>query len=96
MLTTTLATPVCDDAGLLSEQDLKLTAALWADQGADDHLRRSGRLPDAIGDDSWWAVPQIIATRGTDLALTPDEQLVYDAFCREGRVPNSAVRLMVN
>ena len=86
---------VCDEAGVLSERDLKLTAALCATLGVHQQVRRSGRLPEVVGDDcNWLPVLQIIATRGVDLALTPDEQLIYDAFWRAGRVPTGAVRVM--
>ena len=86
---------VTDDAGVLSERELKLTAALYASLGAHRFIRKSGRLPKAIGDDcNWLPVQKIIAARGVDFALTPDEQVIYDAFVREGRVPSSAVRVL--
>lgn len=34
----------------------------------------------------------IIEERGTELTLTADEQLSYDAIIREGRLPGDAVR----
>ena len=36
----------------------------------------------------------IIEERGLDFELTPDEQLVYDALIREGRLSGGAVRLV--
>ena len=85
---------VYDDAGVLSERDLRLTAALYARLGAHRGMRR-GRLPQVDDDGCHWVpVQEIVRTRGVDLSLTPDEQLVYDAFCRSGRVPGGAVRVM--
>jgi hypothetical protein len=85
---------VVDEAGALSERELRLTAALYAHFGAATQVRR-GRLP-RIEDDGchWVPVQEIVRTRGVDLALTADEQVVYDAFCRAGRVPGGAVRVM--
>jgi hypothetical protein len=86
---------VTDDAGVLSERELKLTAALYARLGAHRHVRRRGRLPKLTDDGCHWVpVQEIVRARGVDLSLTPDEQLVYDAFCRAGRVPGGAVRVM--
>ena len=36
----------------------------------------------------------VIEERGTDLELTEDERLVYEAIIREGRLPGGAVRLL--
>jgi hypothetical protein len=36
----------------------------------------------------------LIEARGTDVTLTPDEQLVYDAILREGRLPGGGIRLV--
>jgi hypothetical protein len=79
----------------LSDRELRLTAAVYARQGAASHLRQAGRLPDRIGG-LWSIIPArlIIAERGTDLMLTADEQLVYDAILREGRLPGGVVRLV--
>lgn len=85
---------VRDDEGVLSERELRLTAALYARLGAHRRMRR-GRLP-RLEDDGcrWVPVQEIVRARGVDLSLTPDEQLVYDALCRAGRVPGGAVRVM--
>ncbi len=78
----------------LSEKELKLTAAVYAKHMAAEHLKKTGKLPDSIGG-MWSSIPMrlIIEERGTDLTLTPDEQLVYDAIIRENRLPGGAVRL---
>jgi hypothetical protein len=80
--------------GNLTEQELKLTAAVYARMGAVAHLRKTGRLPDKIGG-LWNVIPMriIIQERGADLTLTADEQLVYEAILREGQLPGGAVRL---
>jgi hypothetical protein len=85
---------VHDDEGVLSDRELRLTAALYARLGAHRRLRRGG-VP-RIEDDGcqWVPVGEIVRERGVDLSLTSDEQRVYDAFCRAGRVPGGAVRLL--
>jgi hypothetical protein len=90
-----MATMVCDDNGVLTERELKLTAALYARLGAHRHVRRRAELPELADDGCHWLpVQEIVRSRGIDLLLTADEQLVYDAFCRAGRVPGGAVRVM--
>jgi hypothetical protein len=85
---------VHDDDGVLSERELRLTAALYARLGAHRRMRR-GQVPRLEDDGCQWVpVGEIVSERGVDLALTPDEQQVYDAFCRMGRVPGGAVRLL--
>jgi len=78
----------------LAEKELKLTAAVYAKHGTAAHLRRTGKLPDRIGG-MWSVIPMrlVIEERGTDLTLRPDEQLIYDAIVREGRLPGGSVRL---
>jgi hypothetical protein len=54
---------------------LKITAALYASRpGVREHVRAIGRLPDEIG------MRLLIEKRGTDITLTPNEQLGYDAL----------------
>ncbi len=85
---------VTDETGVLSERDLKLTAALYAHFGAAKAVR-SGKMPRIEEDGLHWVpVQQIVRARGVDLTLTADEQVVYDAFCKTGRVPGGAVRIM--
>jgi hypothetical protein len=83
------------DLGDLTERELRLTAAVYARLGAARHLRQTGRLPDQIGG-AWniIAMRVVLRERGTDPTLTPDEQLVFDAIIREGRLPGGAVRLV--
>jgi hypothetical protein len=78
-----------------TEKELKLTAAVYACHGAAKHVRETGRLPETIGG-PWSVIPMrlIIEKRGTDLTLSADEQLVYDAIVREGRLAGGAVRLV--
>ena len=79
----------------LTDRELKLTAAVYTLHGAARHLREKGRLPDVIGG-LWSVIPMglVIEQRGVDLELTEDEQLVYDAILREGRLRGGAVRLV--
>jgi hypothetical protein len=78
-----------------TKRELKLTAAVYARLGAAKHVRETGRLPDEIGG-SWNYMPmnKIIQERGTDIALNPDEQLIYDAIIRERRLPGGSVILI--
>jgi hypothetical protein len=75
----------------MDDRGLRLTAAVYAAQGVADLIRQHGHLPRVIEDDGWWMVPALIGARGVDLRLTADEQLVYDALRREGRLPGVAV-----
>lgn len=85
---------VYDESGVLSDRELKLTAALYARLGAHRRMRR-GRVPQLVDDGCHWVpVQEIVRERGVDLLLTPDEQLVYDALCRAGRVHGGSVRVM--
>ena len=72
----------------LTERELRLTAALYVKHQAHKHLQVTGRLPDKVGG-MWSCIPlrHLLEQRGTDLTLTPDEQLVYDALVRERRLP---------
>ncbi len=78
-----------------SDLDLKLTAVVYTMHGAAKHLRETGKLPETIGG-LWSVIPMRLAIerRGTDPTLTEDEQLVYDAILKEGRLPGGAVRLV--
>jgi hypothetical protein len=79
----------------LSDRELRLTAVVYVQLGILPHLKRTGRLPDTIGG-FWNCIPMrlVIEERGTDLVLTDDEQLVYEAIIREGRLSGGAVRLI--
>lgn len=84
-----------NDERIINENELKLTAAVYAKHGAARHLRETGKLPEKIGG-PWSVIPmrRQIEERGRDLTLTEDEQLVYDAIIREGRLPGGCVRLV--
>lgn len=79
-----------------STRELKLTAAVYAGRrGVVDHVRATGRLPPEIHQGgAHIAARVLVEARGTDITLTPDEQLVYEAILREGRLPGGAVRLV--
>jgi hypothetical protein len=83
------------DTRIPTERELKLTAAVYARLGAAKHVRETGMLPDRIGG-AWNYMPinRIIRERGTDLTLTPDEQLIFDAIIRERRLPGGSVCLI--
>jgi hypothetical protein len=83
------------DLSNLTERELKLTAAVYARLGAADHVRQTGSLPERLGG-PWNVIPMrlVLQERGTDVTLTPDEQLVYETILREARLPGGAVRLM--
>lgn len=80
----------------MNERELKLTAALYASRpDIVDHVRRFGRLPKTMrigGADIGMRL--LIRKRGTDIQLTEDEQLVYDALLRSGRTPGGRVVLL--
>ena len=79
----------------LSEQEAKLTAALYAKRGAAEHIKRTGKLPDSIPNGGMHiGMRKLIEERGTDITLTPDGQLVYDAIVREHRCPGGTVHLV--
>jgi hypothetical protein len=79
----------------LTEQELKLTAALYAKRGAADHVKRTGKLPQSIGTGGMHiGMRLLIEERGRDITLTLEEQLVYDAIKRERRLPGGSVRLV--
>ena len=79
----------------LSNQELKLTAALYAKTGVLEHVRKTGRLPRRIHAGGLQTVMRLlIKRRGPDITLTPDEKLVYDAIFKEGSLPAGSVRLV--
>jgi len=79
-----------------NERELKLTAALYAQrQFVMDHLRETGRLPEKIPTGgAHIGMRLLIERRGTDITLTDDEQLVFDALLRERRLPGGSVILL--
>jgi virulence-associated protein VagC len=79
-----------------STKELKITAALYASRsGVVEYVRANGRLPKEInigGADIGMRL--LIERRGTDITLTPDEQLVYDAILKEKRLPGGSFILI--
>ena len=77
-------------------QELKLTAALYTQfRGVLDHVRATGRLPETLGNGgACIGLRLLIERRGTDITLTPDEQLVFDAILRERRLPGGRAILI--
>lgn len=80
----------------LSEKELKLTAAVYAtNKRVVDNVRKTGKLPETIPNGGFHiAANVIIRKRGEDITLTEDEQLVFDAILREGRLPGGSVILV--
>lgn len=75
---------------------LKLTAALYASRpGVVDYVRRNDRLPDDIPmGGAHIGVRLLVERRGWAIELTADEQLVFEAMVREGRLPRERVVLV--
>lgn len=67
-----------------SERELKLTAALYAQmKGVLEHVRATGKLPQKMrhgGADIGMRL--LIERRGTNIKLTAEEKLVYEAILR--------------
>ena len=81
----------------LSEKELKLTAALYTKlHGVLEYVRATGQLPQDMKPKAYYCIPMrlLIEERGTDIALSSDEALVYDAIVRAGRTPGGAVNLV--
>jgi len=64
-------------------------------KGVLTHVKEFGTLPLKI-DASFAYIPMrlIIEARGADITLTPNEQLVYDALIRGGRLSGGWVHLV--
>ena len=79
-----------------SQRELRLTAALYASRPwILEHVRSSGRLPEefTLGG-AHIGARLLVEARGADITLTPDEQLVYEAILRDGRLPGGGVCLV--
>lgn len=78
---------------LSDDQQLKRTAALIASRpGVVDHVRRTGRLPaDIPTGGAHIGIRLLIESRGWDIELRPDEQLVYDALVLDRDQHNKTV-----
>ena len=60
-----------------------------------EHVRATGKLPDTISKPGIYiGMGILIKDRGTDISLSPDEQLVYDAIIKEKRTPGGSVILI--
>ncbi len=79
-----------------TEQELKLTAILYANKPkVVEHLKKKGTLPKRIDPGGFpTGMNVILRTRGRDPVLKEDEQLVYEAILREGRLPGGSVILL--
>jgi hypothetical protein len=79
-----------------SLQEVKLTAALYASRkGVLEHVRATGRLPEVIQTGGFdIGMRLLIRNRGTDITLSEDEQLVFEAILRERRLPGGGVILV--
>jgi hypothetical protein len=77
-------------------RELKITAALYASRpGVLEHVRATGRLPDKINmGGAHIGMRLLIEKRGTDITLTPNEKLVYDALIKEKRLPGGSAILV--
>ena len=79
-----------------SKKELKLTAALYAQiKGVLEYVKATGELPRKI----WQGGADIgmrllIKRRGTDIKLKAEEQLVYKAIVKSGRLPAGRVLLL--
>ena len=80
----------------LSIRELKLTAAIYAQiKGVLNHIKKTGKLPKVIDNGgAHIGMRLLIERRGTDITLDANEQLVYDAILKEGRLPGGSVRLV--
>lgn len=84
------------DTSSITEKELKLTAAIYAKSPETvAYVKEHGKLP-KMEPKPWGAIilRVIIEERGTDITLTPDEQLIYDAIIRENRFPGGSARLV--
>jgi len=88
--------PSGGESNRYSRRELKLTAALYANKPwGVDHVRKTGKLPKRIsmfGAEIGLRV--MIERRGTNIKLTPDEKLVYDAILKEKRLPGGGAILV--
>ena len=80
----------------INDRELRLTAAVYTRlRGVLTHVKEFGTLPQQINA-SYAYIPMrlIIEERGTDITLTPNEQLVYDALIKGGRLTGGSVHLV--
>jgi len=79
-----------------TEQELTLTAAIYATQGwVAETIKQTGKLPEDIPNGGFHiAMNVIIRQRETDITLDANEEIVYQAILRERRLPGGSVRLV--
>ena len=79
-----------------TERELKLTAALYATRSwIVSHVKQTGKLPGKINlPGANIGMNILLRKRGTDIELTPDEQLVFDAIVAERRLPAGHIILV--
>ena len=79
-----------------SNREIKITAAMYAARhGVVESVRASGRLPKSIPmGGAEIQLRYLIERRGTDITLTEDEKLVYDAILRERTLPGGSAHLI--
>jgi len=85
-----------EGANTFNRRELKLTAAIYASRpGVVKHLQKTGKLPKRINTGgAQIQIRVIIERRGTNLRLTSDEKLVYEAILRERRLPGGGAILV--
>ena len=78
-----------------TEQELRFTAVIYATRDEIvEHIRTKGKLPaKAITGGFPTAINHIARNRGTDVALSEKEKLVYDAIVNDKRLPAGGVIL---
>jgi len=79
-----------------TNREIKLTAALYIQKpGVLEYVKMHGTLPDKIDTGGMHiGMRLLIERRGTDITLTEDEKLIYDAILASGRLPGGAVNLV--
>ena len=85
-----------EEATRFNRKELKLTAAIYASRpGVVKHVQKTGKLPKRINTGgAQIQILVIIERRGTNLRLTSDEKLVYEAILRERRLPGGGAILV--
>jgi hypothetical protein len=79
-----------------TSKELKLTAALYIQKpGVLEYVKKHGTLPKKINTGGIYiGMRLLIEHRGTDIELSEDEKLVYDAILVSGRLPGGVVNLV--
>ena len=74
----------------ISERGRKIDAILYTGRGLVlEYVKATGHMPRIDKASFGLGFAHIIAKRGPDPELTPDEQLVYDALVRDGTPPGT-------